>query len=380
MKKILITSLTILSLQFVYARGCVDLPKNLNRWEESPSILLLQNFLAEKGLLKATPNGYFGNGTFSAVKAYQKSNNIFQTGTVGVLTRASIKKETCNIKYAPIVNQVITPPVSQSSVVTTTPPPTPIPTPISTTTNVITKTNSVIYKTPSLSRFSTATFFAGGSRDWDVYLYGADFSTSSPNSVYFKSKNSPKKYFIGDVKSLNGTDLILPRDFTAKTLPCGTGCNEMILIGAYDVSVVSNYLESNTIYTTVNGFTSSVVTGTANQAVPSKVTGAFLGRLSFAVGLPVQLISITPAMLTEGFPAGDIKATRIKDDATGATFISSLNTIPEFQSQVMSLYGDINGFSSGRIMTTFKITIMDYISRKNTTFSSPTMLTTVTAY
>lgn len=378
MKKILVISFTILSFQFTYAGTCIDIAKNLNKWEESPSVLSLQKFLVSKGLLKATPNGYFGNATFSAVKSYQKSANILQTGTVGISTRASIKKETCNntSTVAPIVqNNIKTNTIVATSTIKSTATSTSVATP-----SINKATTTTVYKTPTVSRLSNVTFFIGGTRDWDVYLYGTNFSTSTTNSIYFKSKNTGKKYLIGEVKSLNSTDIIIPRDFMAKTLPCGSGCSEAISLGGYEISVLSNGLESNTIYTTVNSFTSTVVTGTENQALVSKVKGAFFGRLSFAVGAPIQLISVTPVITTEGFSSGTVRATRLTDEATGTTYSASTNTVSAYQSQMMSLYGDLDGPSSGRIMTTFKITVMDYVSRKNTTFSSPVLMTTVTAY
>lgn len=379
MKKILIILLSIISLQFAYAGSCIDITKNLSKWEESSSVLSLQNFLFEKGFLKATPNGYFGFGTFNAVKAYQKSVKLSQVGNVGPATRAVIKKETCTsvsttsspaTSSLPVIpTPIVYPPVINTQII-----------PATSTPSIIKTTTTVSYKTPNISRLSSVTFFAGGSRDWDAYLYGTDFSTSTANSIYFQSVNSNRKYFIGDVKSLNGTDLILPRDFTAKILSCGKDCNEAISVGGYYISVITNGLESNTIYTTINSFTASVISGTLNQSIVSKATNAFFGRLSFAVGMPIQLISITPTITTEGFSSGVVKATRIKDEVTGINYLASTNTISAYQSQMMGLYGDLDGPSSGSLMTIFKIVVMDYISRKNTTFSSPILLTTVTAY
>lgn len=384
MKKIIIILLTILSLQFTYAGQCFDLPKNINKWEESSSVLLLQNFLVSKGLLKAVPNGYFGNATFSAVKIYQNSIGVSKTGTVGALTRSAIKKETC-ITASSSVSSFVTKPVTTIATSTN------IKTATSTATSTISTnkiatssinkaTTTVVYKTPTVTRLSKVTFFVGGIRNWDAYIYGTNFSTSTPSSIYFKSRNTGRKYLVGEVKSLNGTDIILPRDFMAKILPCGTDCNEALSIGGYDISIVSGGLESNTIYTTVNGFTSSVMSGTENQPLVSKIKNAFFGRLTFAVGLPMQLISVVPTVTTEGFSSGTIKATHLKDEATGKDYVSSTNTISDYQSQMMSLYGDLDGPSSGRIMTTFKIIIMDYVSQKETYFLSPNLLTTVTAY
>lgn len=369
MKKILIISLAFISLQFTYAGVCVDITKNLARGQESSLVLSLQNFLFSKNLLKATPNGYFGPATFAAVKAYQKSTSLSQVGNVGPGTRAAIKKETCNINTQP-VNSVIQIPVT----------PAPVSIPVVASTTVIPNIAKVTYKTPKISSMSNVTFFAGGARDWDVYLYGTDFSTSSPNSVYFKSRNSQRRYFIGNASSTNGTTLTLPRDLMTKAFSCGNGCSELIPVDGYTISVVTNDLESNYIYTTVNGFNSSVVTGTQNQSIKSVVLDALFGRLTFAASSPFQLISVTPTITTEDFSSGDIKATRLKDESTGKTFEVTTNTISEYQSQILALYGDINGFYSGRIMTTFKITIMDYISHQNTTFTSPSLLTTVTAF
>ena len=368
MKKIFVILLSIISLPFAYAGSCTDLPKNLSKWEESSQVLSLQNFLFGKGFLKANPNGYFGFGTFNAVKAYQKSVGLSQVGNVGPATRALIKKETCTSVFSSTITPVVNPPVINAQVIP------------ATSTLPINKATTTLYKTPGLSRLSSVTFFTGGARDWDVYLYGTDFSTSTVNSIYLQSVNSNRKYFIGNIKSLNGTDLILPRNFTATSSPCGTDCNELLPVGGYYISVITNGLESNTIYTTINGFTSSVVTGTVNQPIVSKVTNAFFGRLTFAAGIPVQLVDVAPIVTTDGFPMSDIRATRLKDENIGLTYTASTNTIPAYQSQMMSLYGDINGFSSGRANTIFKITVMDYVSQKNTTFYSPNLLTTVTAY
>ena len=53
-------------------------------------VLELQKRLAAEGLLTATPNGYFGNATEAAVKAYQKAHGLDQKGFVGPGTRAAL--------------------------------------------------------------------------------------------------------------------------------------------------------------------------------------------------------------------------------------------------------------------------------------------------
>lgn len=55
-------------------------------------VLALQKRLAAEGFLTATPNGYFGNGTIAAVKAYQKAHGLAQLGIVGPGTRAVLNQ------------------------------------------------------------------------------------------------------------------------------------------------------------------------------------------------------------------------------------------------------------------------------------------------
>jgi hypothetical protein len=95
MKKILLVLTVLLGVSYASAASCIDLKSGLSRGMETPNVLILQNFLYEKGFLKAKPNGYFGVGTFAGVKAYQKSLGFEQAGSVGPATRAAIRKETC---------------------------------------------------------------------------------------------------------------------------------------------------------------------------------------------------------------------------------------------------------------------------------------------
>lgn len=102
MKKILAIFSMIFSFSHVSAASCTEIKSWLSRGYESSTVLSLQNFLHEKGYLKATPNGYFGPGTFAGVKAYQKSLGFEQVGSVGPATRAAIKKETCGNSGVPL--------------------------------------------------------------------------------------------------------------------------------------------------------------------------------------------------------------------------------------------------------------------------------------
>lgn len=95
MKKIITILALSLGISYASAASCTDITRGLAKFHENSSVLALQRFLFDKGLLKATPNGYFGNATLAAVKAYQKSLGLEQVGNVGPATRAAIKKESC---------------------------------------------------------------------------------------------------------------------------------------------------------------------------------------------------------------------------------------------------------------------------------------------
>ncbi len=76
--------------------SCVDLTTNIHRGAESPKVLLLQKFLVQKGFLYDTPTGFYGDSTVEAVKEYQKSINLPETGMVYDFTRQAIKHDSCN--------------------------------------------------------------------------------------------------------------------------------------------------------------------------------------------------------------------------------------------------------------------------------------------
>ncbi len=65
---------------------------NLTLGSEGDDVTRLQTILNTQGYLTVSPTGYFGYLTLQAVKAYQKSKGISDTGYVGPLTRAELGK------------------------------------------------------------------------------------------------------------------------------------------------------------------------------------------------------------------------------------------------------------------------------------------------
>lgn len=107
---VLILLLTVISIPGKASAECVDLSVNLRQGIKdvgaNKHVYQLQSLLKEKGYLAVNPTGYFGALTTRAVKNLQKDNAISQTGTVGPLTRALIKKVSCvsAVPETPVVN------------------------------------------------------------------------------------------------------------------------------------------------------------------------------------------------------------------------------------------------------------------------------------
>lgn len=76
---------------------CADLKANLHRGNESSAVLQLQKFLVSKGLLSQEPTAFYGDSTIFAVKAYQRSVGLPETGMVYEFTRENIRKESCGM-------------------------------------------------------------------------------------------------------------------------------------------------------------------------------------------------------------------------------------------------------------------------------------------
>ncbi len=93
-KKIYKTAVIALILYtFLGLNAMAAIDVNLKYGQTSTEVTELQDFLVDKGLLNVSPTGYFGLLTLNAVKAYQTSKAIPNTGYVGVLTRTAINSE-----------------------------------------------------------------------------------------------------------------------------------------------------------------------------------------------------------------------------------------------------------------------------------------------
>ena len=91
MKKIIALSLALLVLPMV---AFASLDTNLYYGVKNQSqVRELQEFLIDKGLLTGEATGNFYSLTLKAVKKYQESQSLPQTGYVGTMTRGAINQE-----------------------------------------------------------------------------------------------------------------------------------------------------------------------------------------------------------------------------------------------------------------------------------------------
>ncbi len=370
MKKILIALVFCTSLiSAASAAPCAILTTNLTRGAESDNVWLLQSFLAAKGYLKASPNGYFGPATLAAVKIYQRSVGLPQTGAVLTLTRAALKREVCFLDGAQAPTETTN--QSTSSVVTTFP--------VST---VSTSTLTVTYMRPTLSSVDRGTFFIGGVTTWNTVIYGTNFSPLS-NFVYVRNLMTGKKYTLGTYLSGDGKSITMPTSLTRLTFSCGPGCSEALPAGNYDLTVANQGGESDPVYFSVKAFSISSLSGTLSSPVRQNAVASRLGSVSFSSEVPFYVTNIQANIVTEGL-SGNTGVSNLvfKDELTGTaiTNFGTEVTASEYQSKIIGIYGSLDSMSSGTLTTSITVTITDYVSKKAATFVAPTFLTSVSGF
>lgn len=359
MKKIILSVLFVSTIAIVSAQSaivCTDLSSNLTRGSESKNVLALQNFLYAKGLLKATPNGYFGPGTFAAVKAYQKSQGVVQVGNTGPATRAAIKRDSC---------------VQPSS-------------PVTATSSVGNSTSSAIpapqtSPLPVLNSLDLVTLFSGGATDWTFNLYGNHFSRTT-NIVYFKNTATRRIYTIGTFASADGTIITLPKNITATAFSCGSNCSELLPPGLYEITVATEGGQTDAKTIQVQSFTSSVQTGAVQGAFPAHASNVKFGTFAFSLSAPVVVHAINLISATSTIPGGGYGNTILMDDILNApvSTAGTAMTLSAFQSKIIDAYVDTNNtYSAGTGAAYFTVTVEDYIGKKLTTFTSPQFVVTI---
>jgi peptidoglycan hydrolase-like protein with peptidoglycan-binding domain len=337
----------------VTTASCVNIPYGLARGMENSHVLALQQFLYAKGLLKATPNGYFGPATLAAVKFYQASVTLPTTGGVFALTRAAIQKESCAAATTTPRREV----AAES--------------PVGGLPQM--SASAVTYPFPQLQRAEKGTLFANASSTSDIVLTGQAFSASN-NRVYLKVANGNRKYLVGTYPSENAFSVIrVPASFTQVPLSCGYGCTERVAPGGYELTVQTEGGESNPLYISVEGLTVSSMTGTQNAPIRQNAAGARIATVYFSSTVPVFLTSMDLAITLENLSEGALSNFMFKDELTGMemAFNDSDLAIPANASKIVGIYADVSSTRSGVFSGSVIIGFEDFVGKKQGFVTTP---------
>lgn len=366
---ILISFLFSLSVFSASALTCTDLTINLSKENESASVLSLQNFLAEKGFLKAKPNGYFGPGTQKAVQSYQKSKKLNPSGSVLALTRAAIKEESC---------KATTTTSSNSSKTTITKP--------SATTTVSTPSSSIatmppsvlIEDMPSISEISKGTVFRRGDTSWGLVITGSKFSTSTANTVYLDDQKSGKRYTVGTFSSLNGKTISLPQSLGSIPLVCGGSCKEILSAGGYYVIVKTPKGGESTVSSSQIISVRDAVIGNAvggGGIIPYLATSTRLGSFNFTLYNPSKIISLILNSTSSQFASTTLSKIILKDEITTETLPDAAAGIELYEGQYMNVAAYANVVTTAIITKTvpmsFTLTVKDTYDKLTSFTSTP---------
>jgi hypothetical protein len=103
-------------IQAVSTHACTNITSNLSIGSKGQDVLALETFLADRGFLKEKPNTIFDQTTSFALKDYQKSANLLQSGALFLKTRTIIRKITCPVAK-PLIFQAspITPSIASTT-------------------------------------------------------------------------------------------------------------------------------------------------------------------------------------------------------------------------------------------------------------------------
>lgn len=338
--------------------SCVDLPSSLSRGMENANVLALQNFLHAKGYLKPTPNGYFGPGTFAAVKALQKNLGYSQVGIAGPATRAYIKTVTCQVGGG---GQATTSPGTSAT---------------GTQPGIQSATSSFpTALKPQLDSVDLVTIFAGGYTDWGFDVHGSNFS-STTNVVYFKNLATGMTYIIGTFGSATGTAITLPASIGSTKFACGNGCSQALSSGAYEIFVQTSGGQTNGKYIEVKPFTIQSRTASETAPIPSVGSNVKIGTLTFSTSIPVIVKTVSFAISASTISPDGIGATSYNDVLRGNVLAQDAE-LPAFETMMIDANVTTSNTLPGTLTGFFMVTVEDHIGKRNTRFFSPEFLVTV---
>ncbi|MDB5260015.1 MAG: RHS-related protein [Candidatus Nomurabacteria bacterium] len=369
MKKLILALMLTSGILYSYADTCTDISINLSKKGNTNSqVLILQNFLFNKGLLNAKPNGYFGPQTFTAVKLYQKSKGITPTGDVAALTRSSIKNESCNGTTPAVSSPTTSTMATTTSQVMVTP--------------LVPSVISIKVSPSVINTIDYATFISGGKMDTPLTIRGSGFS-SSTNQVILKLTGSNRTFDLGNFPSVNGTTTIVSSSFITNTYPCGTSCTELLPVGNYSVIVKNEGGESNAGGIIVRNIIATGTSGSISTAIKQQSTQAKLATFTIGTNTSISLEEMNISLTSSLSSGAGISNLKLKDELSGeviggsSSFDLGKRMIIENQSKIYSLYGDIDVPVSVGVTINAVLKVKEFIGNNFIYITIPTVFDTI---
>jgi hypothetical protein len=181
---VLLTSFSLASANSTST--CVTFTQNLSFGSKHSEIALLQKFLVDSGYSSVRLNGTFDWRTESAVKKFQKNNNVFPSGFFGPMTRAKMKEVGCkdiNKTLSSITGVASSSPSDKTKItegdVTKKSAPKP-------TLSVYANPSIIEPKTPEMNIFNTSTirWKSSNTKECSVAVLGQGFSRVTPTQKW----------------------------------------------------------------------------------------------------------------------------------------------------------------------------------------------------
>lgn len=415
MKFILTLLLTFVSLSASSALTCANLNKDLSIGSKGQDVVSLQKFLTEKGFLKQKGSVDFDKATEDALKSYQKSKKLKETGKATFAVRKEIKSESCKItnstnkvtfaksesegvqnspssmsNMSPKVvsatinkmntNSLPKPQIMNSMNMATMTMPNMMPNMING--GMSSSTNLKEFEdlsSPKIYSLDKIMFFRKALTKTKLTVNGENLSRIS-NKFILNGPNN-KEYILGEAESLSGTSTALSTDFTMKKFNCGNDCNDYLDEGEYLLSIKTSKGLSNSLPIKLRLISFSSSSGSLNSSVKQKVKGALLGQVSFSTGMSVKADKLKVAIT--GPLSNKVTNIKIKDELASKVITGNQTYdlggvgVNEHASKIYSIYGDVDSMISGSINIDTVITIRDYYSNSEVEIKPDTMLVTI---
>ena len=207
--------------------------------------------------------------------------------------------------------------------------------------------STVTYSKPSLASIDNPIFLQDSTPKDPLTIIGKGFTAK--NKIYLFSNYTSREYYIGEFESKDGINLPISSDSLNKNVSCGNNCNELLPLGDYVLTIKNEGGNSNSLYLSIKGYTSSAFSARSNTSVTPKTKNVKLGTIALSSSIPLNLISLTlVATSTSSKLPSKLSNFFLKDPLTNSSvggngsFSLASQSIYENQSKMYDVYADVD--------------------------------------